>query len=254
MAKNKTPDPPAGAPDWMVTYGDIMTLLLCFFVILVSMSEIKQNERFQQVIESLRKTFGGQPGAVRTIQSEAESTNTLIAKLLELELRPHTNKEGDTDDEGIDGTKFRVTNIRDGVEVVIGGTIAFDRYSAELKEEARRLVGITADTVRGYNTKIRIRGHATREPIPVGSAFSNQRDLSYGRASAVAAELERHGVRSQRLVIEAVGDTEPVARQAYTEERRARNRRVEIMVTEDLIEELAGKTQAEDLKEPSDGR
>jgi flagellar motor protein MotB len=42
----------------MVTFGDMMSLLLCFFVIIVSMSEIKKDERFQVVMESLRKAFG----------------------------------------------------------------------------------------------------------------------------------------------------------------------------------------------------
>ena len=47
-----------GAPEWMVTYGDMMTLLLCFFVIIVSMSEIKKDEKFLQVLESIRSAFG----------------------------------------------------------------------------------------------------------------------------------------------------------------------------------------------------
>ena len=45
MARSKKIEPPTGAPAWIVTYGDCMTLLLCFFVILVSMSEMKQEDR-----------------------------------------------------------------------------------------------------------------------------------------------------------------------------------------------------------------
>ena len=59
MARSKKPEAPAGAPAWIVTYGDAMTLLLCFFVIIVSMSEIKENQKFHQVVESLKMTFGG---------------------------------------------------------------------------------------------------------------------------------------------------------------------------------------------------
>ena len=59
--------------------------------------------------------------------------------------------------------------------------------------------------------------------------------------------------REVRLVLVAVGDTEPLVRQAYTEGRRAVNRRVEILVTEDLIEDYAGTTLVDDLKESSDG-
>ena len=110
-----------GAPDWMVTYGDIMTLLLCFFVILVSMSEIKQDQKFQQVMESLRRAFGGYDGSVGAVPVENVSTNALIARLLELEIPINKKKKGDSDEEGIHGKKFRVTNVRDGLEVVIGG-------------------------------------------------------------------------------------------------------------------------------------
>ena len=60
MARKKK-QAPAGAPQWMVTYGDMMTLLLCFFVIIVSMSEIKKDERFQEVIESIRSAFAIDP-------------------------------------------------------------------------------------------------------------------------------------------------------------------------------------------------
>ena len=58
----------------------------------------------------------------------------------------------------------------------------------------------------------------------------------------------------RRLALVAVGDSEPLVRQAYTEERRSLNRRVEVLVTEDLIDDYAGTTPAEELKESSDGR
>ena len=70
----KTKEAPKGAPEWLVTYGDAMTLLLCFFVIIVSMSEVKRDQRFQQVIESLRRAFGGYDGAVGSVPIETVST------------------------------------------------------------------------------------------------------------------------------------------------------------------------------------
>ena len=59
--------------DWVVTYGDMMTLLFCFFLILISMSEIKQDQKFQDVRESIKRAFGYQGGvgfvAIRCRQS-----------------------------------------------------------------------------------------------------------------------------------------------------------------------------------------
>jgi chemotaxis protein MotB len=239
---------------WMVTYGDAMTLLLCFFVMIVSMSEFQQDQRFQEAMESLRQAFGGYQGAVGTVPIRELPTNTLLAKLLELEVPRLTKHRGDADEEGIQGRKFRVTNVRDGLEVIVGGRITFDRFSATLKPEAREIIAKAAEALRGYNTKILVRGHATREPLPADSLYEDVRDLSYARARAVVVELERNGVRGVRLTPVAVGDTEPLVRQAYTEERRAINRRVEILVTEDLIDDYAGSTLADDLKESSDGR
>lgn len=249
----KDEQPRAGAPEWMVTYGDSMTLLLCFFVIIVSMSEVKKDQRFQQVMESLRRAFGGYHGSVGKVPIDNVSTNSLIAKLLELEVPQHQKKKGDSDEEGIYGKKFRVTNVRDGLEVVVGGRITFDRFSATLMPEGRELIGKAAERLRGYNTKIMIRGHATREALPEDSLYDDVRDLSYARARAVAVELEKNGVRRVRMIPIAVGDTEPLVRQAYTESRRALNRRVEVLVTEELIEDYAGSTLADDIAESTNG-
>ncbi len=54
----KPKKPEDGAPAWVVTYGDMMSLLLTFFIILVSMSELKQDHKFQRVMKSVRQAFG----------------------------------------------------------------------------------------------------------------------------------------------------------------------------------------------------
>ena len=129
MGRRKQPEPTAGAPEWMVTYGDTMTLLLCFFVIIVSMSEVKEDEKFARVMESLRKAFGGYEGSTGAMPIDTPPLTSLLNKLLEIELPRFKNvTRGDTDVEGIHGKKFRVTNVRDGIEVVVGGTITFPRF------------------------------------------------------------------------------------------------------------------------------
>ncbi len=245
-------DSSKGAPEWVITYGDTMSLLLCFFVALVSMSEIKR-DRFQQAVESLKKAFGGHDASLGTLPIPADTPNSLLEKLMELEIPDYRDKKGDSAEEGIHGRKFRVTNVREGLQIVVGGNITFERHNAALKQEARDLIAQTAERLRGYNTKIVVRGHSSREPLPGGSPFEDLRDLSYARAKAVARQLEAGGVRPIRIGLVAVGDGEPLVRQAYTEERRALNRRVEILVTEDLVSNYAGSTLADDLKEPDNG-
>lgn len=247
----KKEEPMVGAPEWVVTYGDMMSLLLVFFIALVSMSEIKQ-DRFQQAVESLQQAFGGFDGDLGQMPVELPTKNTLLERLLELEIPVNTDKRGDSHDEGVEGKKYRVTDVRDGLKVVVGGKIAFDRFSADLRPEARELVVKTADVIRGYNTRIMVRGHATNEPLPPDSPYKDARDLSYARARAIVDELVAARVRANRLIPLAIGDNEPYVRQAYTEERRALNRRVEIVVTEDLVEDFAGTRAADEQNGSSD--
>src|SRR5437868_5109337 len=56
-------DPPAGAPEWVVTYGDMMSLLLTFFIMLVSMSELKTDEgKYRAMMDAVKQIFGPQFG------------------------------------------------------------------------------------------------------------------------------------------------------------------------------------------------
>jgi chemotaxis protein MotB len=243
----------AGAPAWMVTYGDMMTLLLCFFVLLVAMSEIKQEDRFRMVVESIRTAFGYE-SSLDTAPGDVTPLNALIRELQAIIVPPQQRMTGDTDEEGIDGRVRKVTDVRNGIEIVVGGRIAFERFSAVLRPMAEERLARVAEKIRGKNTKIIVRGHATREPLPEDSLYEDPMALSYARARAVGDSLERNGVRSARIVIEANGDREPINSQAYTEERRAVNRRVEIIVTEALLQEYAGKPMAGEQEETTDAR
>jgi len=249
----KKAEAPQGAPDWVVTYGDCMSLLLCFFIVLFSLSEIRKDDRFMQVMESIQQAFGGFDGSTGTMPLDTKSINSIISKLLELEMQTNDLEKGDSEDEGIEGRKYRVTDIREGVQVVIGGNISFEPFSAVLLPQARDLIARTGDTLRGYRTKIRIRGHSTLDPMPPDSLYSDARDLSYARARAVALELELQGVDKDRLILEAAGSFEPLVRQAYSEKQRAANRRVEIVVTDKLVEEYSGSALATDQREYFDG-
>lgn len=84
--------------------------------------------------------------------------------------------------------------------------------------------------------------------------YQDANALSYARARATAQELENSGVRRVRMLLVAAGDTEPLVRQAYTERRRAINRRVEILVTEELIEEYSGSNLTDNLETNDNGR
>ncbi len=233
----------SGAPSWMVTYGDMMSLLLCFFVLLVAMSQIEQDEKFQEVMESIQKAFG-HVGAIGTVPAMNPPKLSLLKKLESIVVPKRIKQMGDTDDEGVEGKEFRITQVREGVKIDVGGRISFDRFSAVLKPEAEALLEQVAAKLRGHNTKIEIRGHATFEQLPRDSEYEDRMDLSYARARAAADALVRYGVRARRIRASAAGATEPLVKQAYDDKRLAINRRVEIVVNEALICEYDGKPMA----------
>lgn len=239
-----------GAPGWVVTYADTMSLLLCCFVLIVAMSGVKTGDRFPAVAASMRRTFGGSDAAAA--ESMVPATR-LVDLLRGLETQVGAHDTGPSGGEGAKVPALRVAEVRDGIEIAIGGTVTFDAFSATLRPEGRELVEKTADLLAGYNTKVLVRGHATGEPLPANSLYDNARDLSYERAKSVATVLEDRGVRPARVAIVALGDTEPLRRQVGAGDRPSADRRVEILVTEDLPDDHAGLTEAKDSKEPSDG-
>lgn len=105
MAKKKQEEAPAGAPAWMATFSDLMNLLLCFFVLLFSMSSV-DTEKFQQVIASLQSNFSVLPSGGATI-GEGEMVGNGISQLQELSvyfneaLQPNNSNS----DETADGSK-----------------------------------------------------------------------------------------------------------------------------------------------------
>jgi chemotaxis protein MotB len=251
MPAKKSEKSQEGAPGWMVTYGDMMGLLLCFFIMLVAMSEIKADEKFQQVMQSLREAFGYE-GGLGTVPTNEPPQVSLLQRLESIVVPRQIKKTGDSDDEGIEGRVFRVSQVREGLQITVGGHITFDRFSADLKPQAEQLIAQIAEKIRGHTTKIEVRGHTTLEPLPADSEFSDWNDLAYHRAKAVAAALIRHGVDERRIRLTACGAAEPLLRQAYTERRRAVNRRVELIVTESVISDFEGREESFEEKR-SDG-
>jgi chemotaxis protein MotB len=235
----------------MVTYGDMMSLLLCFFVIIVSLSEIKKDERFQMVMESLRRAFGN-TGEARAIPSDLLEPNSLLKRLQEIIVQ-QKREDGDADDPGIRGRVFRVTDINEGIHIEIGGRISFERFSATLKDESKRLLEQVSGRTVGHNTIIKVTGHATREPLPANSTWTDPWDLAYARACAVRDVLVTSGIRPERIRLVSAGAEAPVMRQAYTADELALNRRVELVVTEATVLDYEDAAETGAKQELPDG-
>lgn len=99
MAKRKPEDPPAGSPLWMATFGDLMNLLLCFFVLLFSMSTIDA-QKFEEIAASLSSSFSVLPQGGSSVKNDGILVGSGASQLTELSTYYNNmglNSDGDFD-------------------------------------------------------------------------------------------------------------------------------------------------------------
>lgn len=247
MGKAKCKCPPEGAPEWVMTYGDMMSLLLTFFILLASLSEIKKDDVWQAIMQEIQRTFGMHGGGAQIPTNDPPELS--LIKILE---RQHNDQmerpqKSYADDPSVDGKHLKVRKVTPGKQFAIGGPIMFEPGSADLTEQAKVQIAQIAQQLRGHNNKVEVKGHAaTGELISGDSNYTDLRDLSYARAKAVMDYLssEKISVRQERLMTVAVADHEPMVRREYSEIRQRPNRRVEIVVNENSVADFrhAGKS------------
>ncbi len=234
-------DPPPGVPEWVVTYGDMMSLLLTFFIMLVSMSKLKEDGEVVAVMDAVRAAFGSSDGPAAVPGISPQSTSVLD------KLRSHgIRAEGGTkrasrDAAGNSGAHRPVDRIGQGTIITLGGPAQFARFDATLTDDLKRNLDAIARVVGPKPNRIAVRGHASPEPLPDdfrleidGLEVRDPWDLSFARARAVANYLEERGIDRRRLVVSAAGDTEPraISRDPKTQRR---NRRVDVFVIDAYI-------------------
>ena len=133
----------------------------------------------------------------------------------------------------------KVTKVQEGMMFTIGGHLTFAPGSAVLRDEAKAELLRVAKLLKGRRNKIAVRGHASSKVLDADSPFDDLLDLSYYRAKVIAEFLATEGqLDPDVLVIEARGDTEPLIHRQYNPEAQTLNRRVEIIMTEVMVEDL----------------
>lgn len=269
MARRKE-DPPKGSPAWMNTFADLMNLLLCFFVMLFSMSSVNE-EKFEKVIASFQSTFSILPGGGASIGegelissgiSQLENFDSYYNQQLSSQSDGQTEEEKDITEayeqqelEESEDMAQQLENalsqygIQDDVEVDfnaeyvtlnMNGALLFDSASAELRDEAYPLVNKLGKILVTYdNNIIEVEGHTDNVPI-YSSKYEDNNVLSMYRALAVANYL-RDTTTLDPAYIKSSGRGEyvPIADNA-TPEGRARNRRVEIKIYNSYNSNVSG--------------
>jgi chemotaxis protein MotB len=226
-----------GSPAWIITFADMMALLLCFFILLQMFSELKRDREYQRVANAVKTAFGftGKIGVLPTddvpLQSMIQSLEEVTARRDELEInRSHS------EDQGPKGLQARVLTVPAGLQFTLGGPAMFEAGSAQLTDTGRHAVVDLAPLLAGRRNRIVVRGHAANKYLSPSSPWGSLDELSFHRAMAVREILMETGIDDRLFRIEAVGSREPLNPRAYLESEMAEHRRVDIVLTEDLLE------------------
>lgn len=213
------------APFWMTTFSDMVTLLLTFFVLIVSMSEVE--------VQKFREALSNFPGRTGLVQFEAmlppvmPNAATEEAVLVEQaerfeELLAYIEAEGLQD-------KVRVNLTSRGLHVSITDSVVFASGSATLLTSAQEILRKIAAVVGTRADSVQVEGHTDDRPIQT-SAFPSNWELSAARAAAVVRFFleQETALAPERYAALGRGEFHPVASND-TPEGRARNRRVDIL-------------------------
>lgn len=215
-----------GLPGWVMTYGDMMSLLLTFFVLIVSFSSM-QEAKFKDAALSLRQAFGVMTAPPSVIEFndplmpkyENEKPTDVVAEVLELE-------EVLVDKELADDVEIRFTG--DGLMLRLNAPMLFPPGRTSLEPASHELLDTLAEFLGRTPGEIRIAGHSDPTPIKT-SSFPSNWELSAARAGSVARYFHGTGLSPERIAATGYGEFRPLADNS-TPEGRARNRRVEIFL------------------------
>ena len=220
---------------WVVTYGDMMSLLLTFFILLVSFSTI-QESKFKEAMESLQ-------GALGVLQ---KYTTAIDFKTLAV----HEARQTDTSEvyyqvkkleqflleEGLDQA-VEIELTAEGIRMRVVDSFLFPSARADLQPEALKLLDSIGGMLDGMGTDITISGHTDSVPIHT-TRFPSNWELSAARAIAVARRFQDVGVNPHRMSAVGYGEFRPLDTNE-TEHGRATNRRVEIFLKVEDAEDVS---------------
>jgi chemotaxis protein MotB len=229
---------------WLVSYADMITLLAALFIVLFAMSSLDL-KKFQSFAEGVRASFGGSPVGSGSSVLDGDSgegvldtpgpptTTAAQAAEVQQEAFAAARRQIETAlaDAGLGGSvRFR-TDARGLVLSVVSDEVLFDTGSSALRVEGGGILDALAPALARLPNEISVDGHTDDRPVRSGG--SNW-ELSTARATAVLRYLvERRGLDPSRIVASGYADQRPLVPND-TEEHRAVNRRVELVVLADL--------------------
>ncbi|WP_059041748.1 MULTISPECIES: flagellar motor protein MotB [Paenibacillus] len=256
---------------WMITYADLITLLLIFFVMMYAMSRLDV-EKYEVVTSSLQQTFkggdsilelgsgiigsesrynhknppasaesGSKQGEGQGTTGQADSTGQAPLTERELAFRKQEEElanlmkliEGYIKDNSLED-QIRVADLPKGISITLSDRFLFDTGKADLKSGSAKTLAKLASLFRQLDTVISIEGHTDSLPIVYASEYKDNWELSGARAlSVLRFFVDKEQLDPQHFQYAGYADTRPAADNDTTEGRQ-KNRRVEITVLRQL--------------------
>lgn len=195
----------------MLSYADLITNLLLFFVVLLTAASLSKG-RMQQIVKSLSGTDA--PASLESIRKE------LDAKIAANQLHELVN----------------ATVTPDGLELSLNSGLVFDSGQAKIRPELVETVSSMLQLLAPYSAKylFAVEGHTDSTPIVNGTTFPTNWELSSARAIVVRQRLEDVGIARARIRVEGYADTKPLPEDQLNglnaEQRLARHRRVVVRI------------------------
>lgn len=216
---------------WLITYADMITLLLIFFIVMYTLSKIDA-AKFETLAESLAAVFGAggmvldSPGPQIIPGTPPEQVQDLVEKA---QLDDLKNKlESYIRENGL-AARVSVTTEERGIVLSFQDNVLFELGSARLTTRAREILDKVAPILADTPNYIRVEGHTDNLPIN-NSRFPSNWELSAARATNVVQELIReHGFAPQKLSATAYGEYRPRVPNTSPENRQL-NRRVDMVI------------------------
>ncbi len=223
-----------GAPAWVVTFGDLMSLLLCFFVLMLSFSEMDR-KKYRVISGSLKQAFGIQrkipvfesPKGQKMISREFDQAiaqariEEEIVDPLRMELK---GKFKDLED------KVDIIMTEKMVKILLMGETTFDTGKADIRPQYKPLLKEIGSLIAKTGGDIIVAGHTDNVPLR-GGRFHSNLGLSSARAGSVAEFLlGNSSIKPKRVSTMGFGEFRPLAPNG-TQEGRQKNRRVEIILS-----------------------
>jgi chemotaxis protein MotB len=242
---NLEEETPAGAPEWTVTYADLMSLLLTFFILLASMSEIRENDKYQGMADSLHEHFGQSLPADAIMPGETKPRSALFASLTLAGRAKRKSLLENLFDPAKDNAQAlpRVRIVRPGSRTTVGTVVYFADHSTQLDAAAREDLIETAELLRGKPQKIEVRGHTSQQAVQQDSADAWR--LAFDRAENTMDFLVNQlRIEPKRIRLSVAGAHEPASTSADPAEQQA-NTRVEVFLLDEVApESLPGSRTA----------